>query len=250
MKLAKLNGGAEIFFTVQGEGRNIGRPAVFVRTSMCNLHCVWCDTDYTWNWVGTSFPHVRDSEPGYAKYVRAEQIVELSPEEVAEEVAKYSCRHVVMTGGEPLVHQADWVAMMDVLRARDAAYYFEVETNGTLLPRDDFDARMNQYNVSPKLSNAGVAELRRIKEGPLRYFATSNKAWFKFVVENESNLAEVDELVARFHIDPRRVYLMPQGTDVETLDARAAWLAEACMQRGYALSDRLHVRLYGAKRGV
>ena len=250
MKLAKLNGGAEIFFTVQGEGRNLGKPAVFVRTSLCNLHCVWCDTDYTWNWAGTPFPHVRDDEPGYAKYVRDEQIVELTPEEVAGEVAKYPCRHVVMTGGEPLLHQADWVAVMDALRARDADYLFEVETNGTFAPREDFDARVNQYNVSPKLGNAAVAEARRIKDVPLRFFAQSDKAWFKFVVENETDLADVDELVARFHIDPGHVYLMPQGTDVEALDARAGWLAEACMQRGYALSDRLHVRLYGAKRGV
>lgn len=250
MKLAKLNGGPEIFFTVQGEGRNLGKPAVFVRTSLCNLHCVWCDTDYTWNWVGTPFPHVRDDEPGYAKYSRDEQIIELTPAEVAEEVAKYSCRHVVMTGGEPLLHQRDWVAVMDALRERDGEYFFEVETNGTLLPRNDFDARVNQYNVSPKLSNSGVAESRRIKEDPLRFFAKRDKAWFKFVVETESDLAEVDDLVARFEIDSGRVYLMPQGTDVETLAARAVWLAEPCMQRGYALSDRLHVRLFGAKRGV
>ena len=71
MKLAKFGKGPEVFASIQGEGRNQGLFSVFVRTSLCNLHCVWCDTDYTWNWIGTRFAHVRDSEPGYSKFDQA-----------------------------------------------------------------------------------------------------------------------------------------------------------------------------------
>ena len=90
MKLARLPGGEpEIFHTVQGEGRNTGLPSVFIRSSLCNLHCWWCDTDYTWNWEGTPFAHDRDREPGYAKYRREEQILEMPWDEIAEKAAEF-----------------------------------------------------------------------------------------------------------------------------------------------------------------
>ena len=117
MKLAKLSGGPEIFHSVQGEGPSSGLPSVFVRSSLCNLHCVWCDTDYTWNWVGTRFRHERDADPSYRKYEKRHQIVELSPQEVVDGVIAYPCRNVVLTGGEPLIQQDDFRQVMTALRA-------------------------------------------------------------------------------------------------------------------------------------
>ena len=73
---------AEIFYSVQGEGRLVGIPSVFIRTSGCNLRCVWCDTPYT-SWA-----------PEGKKW---------SVTEILGEVAKYPSRHIVVTGGEPFL---------------------------------------------------------------------------------------------------------------------------------------------------
>ena len=250
MKIAKLGDRGEIFLSVQGEGKSSGRPSVFVRTSLCNLHCVWCDTDYTWNWVGTPFAHNRDSEPGYQKFRQDEQIVEMTPAEVAEAVLRFDCRNVVLTGGEPMLQHEGLTAVMQQLRAVDAGFRFEVETNGTIEPPAEFDAQIDQYNVSPKTSNSGNAARLRRKGGALRFFAASPKATFKFVVASAADLEEIRELAGAFDVPAERIYLMPEGTDSETLQRRGSWLAGECEKRGYRFSDRLHIHEFGNRRGV
>jgi len=252
MKLARLpDGKPEIFHTVQGEGRNTGLPSVFVRTSLCNLHCRWCDTDYTWNWEGTPFAHDRDAEPGYAKYRRDEQIVELPVDEVARRAAGHGCRNFVFTGGEPLLHESDWIELMGALRGiLGADCHFEIETNGTRQPGAAFLGAIDQLNVSPKLANSGMARDLRVRPEVLRALAETGKADFKFVVDTESDLGEVGEIVALSGIEPGRVFVMPQGANAGQQDARSGWVIRHCLERGYRYSDRLHLRLFGAKRGV
>ena len=252
MKLARLpDGEPEIFFTVQGEGRNVGLPTVFVRTSLCNLHCRWCDTDYTWNWEGTPFVHDRDSDPGYAKYRREELILDLPVAEVAEKAAAYGCPNFVFTGGEPLLHEVDWIGSMKILRSKlGEKTHFEIETNGTRKPGEKFLELIGQLNVSPKLSNSGVAASLRTREPVLQFLAATGKADFKFVVETEADLEEVRELVGLSGISADHVFLMPKGIFTAELDERAAWLVEQCQAHGFRFSDRLHVRLFGSRRGV
>src|SRR5688572_11065970 len=129
MNIARLPDGPEIFASVQGEGKTQGRPSVFVRTSHCNLYCAWCDTDYTWNWVGTPFKHVRNR-----KYDPSQEILEMSPAEVARAVRSHPGTNVVLTGGEPLLQHRELAELMGILREADHRYRFEVETNGTLVP--------------------------------------------------------------------------------------------------------------------
>ena len=105
MKLAKLKDGPEIFFSVQGEGRSLGRPSIFVRLSMCNLYCIWCDTDYAWNWEGTPFRHVKDQDKNYQKYNQAKQMIELSISEVCQKIENWPCKDLIFTGGEPMLHK-------------------------------------------------------------------------------------------------------------------------------------------------
>jgi organic radical activating enzyme len=174
----------------------------------------------------------------------------MTPAEVADAVRRFDCRNVVLTGGEPLLHQHDFACVMERLRAVDANFRFEVETNGTILPLEALDAFVDQYNVSPKTSNSGNAVRLRRKRGPLAFFASGPKATFKFVVADASDLDEIRELAKSFEIPPERIFLMPEGTSSDVLRERGAWLAELAQRHGFQFSDRLHIHLYGDRRGV
>ncbi len=228
----------------------MGVPSIFVRTTRCNLHCIWCDTDYTWNWVGTPFAHVHDALPGYRKFDKKTWIAVCPVPEVAAQVAAYPCRNVILTGGEPLMQQRGLVTLMVALRAQSADYRFETETNGTLLPSADFDVTIDQYNVSPKLENS--ANSRKLRERPmaLRFFARSAKANFKFVIAAPADLAEVLDLQERYQIAAEKIWLMPEGTHAMALAERRLWLVEVCKQYNFRYSDRLHVQIWGSKKGV
>ena len=250
LKLARLRDQPEIFYSIQGEGKSMGIPSVFVRTSLCNLHCIWCDTDYTWNWVGTRFSHVNDATPGYKKFSKKDWIAECEVAKVAETVAEFNCKNIILTGGEPMLQQPALVALTELLRSKSSDYNFEVETNGTLSPTLAFDAAINQYNVSPKLENS--ANSRRLREKPaaLHFFATSPKANFKFVIAEKNDLEEVLGMIKTYAISAEKIWLMPEGTSASALAQRRKWLVEICKHHGFRYSDRLHVQIWGAKKGV
>ncbi len=245
MKLAKLNNKPEIFHTIQGEGKSLGKPSIFVRTSLCNLHCIWCDTDYTWNWENTPFETTTNT-----KYKREDYIIELTAAEVAQEIRQYGCYRVVLTGGEPMMHQKDLVALMKILKAENPGYYFEVETNCTLLPNQDFDKLVDQYNLSPKLANSNNEEKIRLKPAVLSFFSNHKKSNFKFVIANEDDLEEVLNIINEYNINAEKVFLMPEGTEADALHQKQQWLVENCKQYGFNYTDRLHIHIYGSKRGV
>lgn len=250
MKLARLDAGPEIFNTLQGEGVSAGLPATFVRASLCNLHCSWCDTDYTWNFEGTPWRHDKDADPAYRKHRKADVTLEIAPAEVAARVAAWPCRRLVLTGGEPLLQQDAWLEMIAALPGAPADWTIEVETNGTRLPQDDFAAAVSQFNVSPKLANSGMDESLRLNPAALTWFAASPKAWFKFVLAGAADVPEILELQRRFAIPSPRILAMPEGRSAATLDRHAPAVAAACIEHGWRFCDRLHVRLWGEKRGV
>ncbi|MEM7145449.1 MAG: 7-carboxy-7-deazaguanine synthase QueE [Verrucomicrobiota bacterium] len=255
MKLACLRSGGgepEVFLSEQGEGPSAGERCVFVRASFCNLYCRWCDTEYTWNWEGTVYGHDRDGEAGYAKYRKEDEVVELAVEEVAERVRGFACGRVVMTGGEPLVQRGECERLLEILRRGGGEWYFEMETNGTIMPGPDLagESGVDQFNVSPKLANSGVPKEARLKEDVLGFFAGFERAYFKFVVCDERDVREVGEMVERCGMDRERVYLMPEGVTAAALDARVGWVVEVCEAEGYQFSDRKHVREFGGGRGV
>tara|TARA_R110002096_G_scaffold92332_6_gene208762 strand:+ start:630 stop:1355 length:726 start_codon:yes stop_codon:yes gene_type:complete len=241
MKLARMpDGSPEIFHTLQGEGRHTGRPSIFIRSSLCNLSCRWCDTPYTWNWEGTSFAH-----DGEQKFNRDEQIIDLSTQEIVNEVGQYPCSNYVFTGGEPLIQEKDWVRLMDKLSGS-----FEIETNGTLFPKEDFLSRIHQLNVSPKLSNSGVPEEQRYQPEVLRQLAETEKADFKFVIADQKDFAEVESLSAASKLPADRIFLMPKAISVSELEANQSFVASLAQENGMNYSDRLHLRLFGSGRGV
>ncbi|MCE2484288.1 MAG: 7-carboxy-7-deazaguanine synthase QueE [Desulfurellaceae bacterium] len=222
---------SEIFESVQGEGVSLGVPSVFLRLAHCNLRCGWCDTKYTWDW------HAYD--------IRKE-VREYSLDQTVDALQRLRPRNLVVTGGEPLLQQP---ALVSLLR-RLEGWTSEVETAGTLVPDARLTAITTRWNVSPKLDNSGNPTDKRLRPEALRAFAALPNASFKFVLTAASDLAEVSDLIARFDLPSERVMLMPEATEAGRLNALARDLVEACIQYGYRLSYRLHVALWGAKRGV
>jgi 7-carboxy-7-deazaguanine synthase len=234
-------GEPEIFASLQGEGPSAGRPCAFVRLSRCNLACVWCDTAYTWRFEGDNRPH----RAGIA-YDRQANQVTLAEDEVARRIAALGKPRLVITGGEPLL-QASALARMLALLPRMA---IEIETNGTVAPLPALDARVHQYNVSPKLAHSGnPADLALLPER-LAQWAAEPRAAFKFVVAEPADVEEVLNLAEDFAIPRSRLWLMAEGTDPATLAARERWLAPLCLEHNLTLSKRLHIELYGDTRGT
>ncbi|MXP10226.1 7-carboxy-7-deazaguanine synthase QueE [Pseudoblastomonas halimionae] len=235
------DGGPEIFASVQGEGPSMGVPCTFVRLSRCNLACIWCDTAYTWHFTGDERPH-RDGRT----YERKPNQFTLEEEDVADRVTALAPRRLVLTGGEPTLQAPALAKMLSQLDG----FGVEIETNGTSPPYPALDPLIDQYNVSPKLSHSGnPAELALVPER-LRHWAQEPRAFFKFVISTPVDVAEVDALVSEYGIEPGRVFLMPEGTDSATLREREIWLTPLCIERGYRLSDRLHIHLFGDTRGT
>lgn len=228
MRLARLNDAPEIFHSIQGEGVSQGIPCVFVRLALCNLSCLWCDTAYSWN--GSLEP------------------VELTCEAVAALVSQFPCRRLVVTGGEPLVQQNELAELFPLL----PDFLIEMETNGTIIPSPGIASAVAQFNISPKLSHSGNAGERAIRNDVLSWFARecAEKSWFKFVVEREDNLIPIRRLMTDCRIPQDRVILMPQAQTRSKLEESRHAVVDLCIKYGFRFSDRLHMTLWGERRGV
>jgi len=225
---------SEIFHSIQGEGMLVGVPSVFVRVSGCNLRCVWCDTPYA-SW---------QPEGG-----------EMTVASVLAAVAEFDCKHVVLTGGEPMIFR-DVVPLTRGLRERGR--HITIETAGTVWQ----DVVCDLASVSPKLNNAtphdrdggkyvAMHEAARLNLAVLRRFVAPGAYQFKFVVERAEDLTEIEALIAEVGgVDRQRVWLMPQGVTREELASRATWLARVCKQSGFRYGPRLHIELFGNTRGT
>ncbi len=232
LKLSRLpTGGPEIFASIQGEGPTRGLPSVFVRLALCNLRCAWCDTKYTWDWE---------------HYDRTQETIDLAVETVVEEIRRLHHRNVVVTGGEPLLQQSALGELLGALRS--GGYRTEVETNGTIIGAE-IALDVDQWNVSPKLTNSENPLALRENGSALSWFAAQRNAFFKLVVSNPSDLDEINRLVGARAIPPDRVLLMPEADNALSLAERARWLLPACHAAGYGFSPRLQVTLWGAARG-
>ncbi|HTY80605.1 MAG TPA: 7-carboxy-7-deazaguanine synthase QueE [Candidatus Bathyarchaeia archaeon] len=215
---------AEVFYSIQGEGVTAGLPAVFVRLQGCTVGCSWCDTRYSW-----------DPEGGRPVDVEA----------LTLEASAFPCRHAVVTGGEPLESPLFAPLVRSLI---SAGFTLEVETSGTLTPPAGLD-RGIQWNVSLKLAASGVADDARIRPDTIRSFL-SREAWWKFVVTDDPDVAEVLRLAERFALPRGRILLQAEAVRREELIERSPWVAEACRRHGFRFSPRLHVMLWGARRGV
>ena len=217
--------------TWQGEGPSLGRRAGFVRLGRCNLACTFCDTPYTWRWS--------DHDP-------AVELRTVDTETVLAELLAMDVPLVVVTGGEPLLQQSHLPPLLRPLR--DRGVDVEVETAGTLAPNSDIVDLVTRFNVSPKLTNSGNPLDRRLRPEVLQALQATGKAAFKFVAVDPADLDEVQELVDAHGL--RDVWVMPEGTDAATIVERSRALIEPVLARGWNLTTRLHVLLWGDRRGV
>jgi len=150
----------------------------------------------------------------------------------------------VITGGEPLLQQPSLSELLAALHTH--GWWTEIETAGTLVP--SMAEAPRQWNVSPKLAHSGNLQAQRLVPDALCALRDSGRAVWKFVVQSEADFTEIDKLVARFNLAP--VYVSPEATDQATLTQRLTELAAATVARGYYLSPRLHISVFGNQRGV
>lgn len=242
---------AEHFYSIQGEGASAGIPAVFLRLAGCNLLCgghgtiedkklhdgaTWrCDTIEVWS-------------KGLKKSV-AEMMKLFTVTEAYAWKLHYGA-HLVVTGGEPMQQQEELLAFLKALHDHmQTSPYVEIETNGTIEVNTTLATfYVNQWNVSPKLSNSGMPLERRINPTALRQLGSFHNSWCKVVVSREEDLNEVVQFEEYF--SPRRIILMPAASDRETLRNLLPTIAEFCKEQQYRLSTRMQVEIWDKTTGV
>jgi 7-carboxy-7-deazaguanine synthase len=226
---------AEIFHSIQGEGLLAGVPSTFIRTSGCNLRCHWCDTPYaSWKPEGP----------------------EMSIEEILKKLTEWSCHHVVLTGGEPMI-APDLPELATALKKQKK--HITIETAGTILPNS---ISCDLASISPKLSNSTPSPERdpawakkhdstRLQPEVISEWIRKYPFQLKFVVSSELDLAEIKDLLSRLPPAPlHQILLMPEGIDVKTLDDRSPWLVDICKREGFRFCPRLQIELFGHTRGT
>jgi organic radical activating enzyme len=242
----------EIFHSFQGEGTNIGKPSIFIRLAGCNLECVWCDTKYTWLYSEKTLEKIKNKVPqnlhpilGRVVYDKNRETKKKSVQELLEYVQEYPSKHIVLTGGEPLLQKKEMILLVNEFLTRE--YTIEVETNGTISPSGLSDKI--QFNVSPKLSNSFNSNERQFKPEVLRTFKQFNSI-FKFVISSPSDLNEVEQIMVSIDLPREKVYLMSEAQTKEELTQRGNWLIELCKEKKFNYTNRLHIQMHGNMRGV
>lgn len=219
--------------TIQGEGPHTGRLVGFLRLAGCNLACTWCDTPYSWDW---------------SKYDRNEESHKILCSDVAEEIDKMVVDRLIVTGGEPSLQQRGLVYLKSLMPMVE----FEIESNGTLPPREDYARAVNLFTISPKLGHAGDAFKDRIRLEAMNAYselAWDGKAVFKFVCQKPSDLNEVLDIARIYKIPREAIWIMPEGADPQTHLNNFVALADAVVEKGWNLSSRLHLIAWGQTRG-
>ena len=226
---------SEKFYSIQGEGRTMGTPAIFLRLGGCNLLCkseTWiCDTIEVWS-----------------------KSTKIEYKDVFDQMDLVRFRrnaHLVITGGEPMLHQSNITSFLIWFEKQ---YSFlptiEIETNGTIMPTTKLFGMIKYWNVSPKLSNSGEPMRKRRISKVIRYFSRlgQKKVIFKFVVDCQN---DVDEIYRDYgQTTLRNLYLMPAGATIDELNITRPIVVELCKKWDFKYSDRLHIMIWDKAVGV
>lgn len=227
--------------TIQGEGKNAGKPVMFIRLAICNLHCIWCDTPETWNWKGTKFAHPK-------KFSKLTEISYMDEAGVFNQLRRLSAsiKHIVISGGEPLIQQKRLVPLLELLK--QDGYFVEIETNGTISPIPEFTELVDQINISIKLENSTNTVRQRRKHQAIIDLFNTGKAVWKFVVSEFDDVNEILSLTRMYNMYP--VYLMGEGITVQQLKQKEDMIRGLCSIHKWFYAPRLHIEQFGDQRRV
>lgn len=211
----------EIFFSEQGEGPYQNTPSTFLRFAGCNLKCTWCDTKYSW--------HPDELESTLMSIAEiSDQMRKITPDA--------DCKHIVITGGEPLLQQEAISKIREVFPKS----FIEVETSGSIALQID-ENTVNHFNISPKLKNSGN-KAYDIKLNP-------QNSIFKFVIQTPEDIEIMKEMMQKWRIDQDKVWLMPEGKTAKEIEEKTPWIKEACHENNWHFTTRTHILKYGAVKG-
>lgn len=228
---------SELFVdTIQGEGRTVGFPAIFLRLTGCTLDCTWCDTSEVWR-IGNHYLF--------------REIFSLLEKSGAIDKLKIG-HHLVITGGSPLKQQDKLVKFIELFIVQYGFKpYIEIENECVLMPSRSLICIVDQWNNSPKLSNSGMKERSRYKPEVLYLHSMLPNSWFKFVVSSETDWYEIQrDFIDTRYVTPDQVILMPEGCTQEELNRNREMVVELCVKHSVLFSDRLHVTIWNQKTGV
>ncbi len=219
--------------TVSGEGPTLGERCAVLRLMGCNLDCTFCDSAFTWD---------------ASRYNLRNETRVMPWGEIAERLMEIGAPFVIVTGGEPLLHQTQraWVLLM--LALKGAGIRVEAETNGTVTPTLFSSEHIGRFVVSPKLTHSGVVDEKRIVPSALQALLTTQKAIFKFVCASAEDVGEVTEIVRVFGIPADQVWIMPEGATGSAVSLHLKAVADAAVAAGYNLTTRLHIHAWEDQR--
>jgi len=159
---------SEIFYSIEGEGIEIGRPEIFIRLAGCNLRCTWCDTKYA----------LKNGN-------------EMSIDKIIEEVRNYPCRNISITGGEPLLQKEELLELTNQLKT--LGYWTQINTNGTFFDEKIFKL-VDLISMDCKCPSSRMRSdfqiLKRTKE------LFNPKTQFKFIISNKEDYEYAKKIVS------------------------------------------------------
>ncbi|MBD3842048.1 MAG: 7-carboxy-7-deazaguanine synthase QueE [Campylobacterales bacterium] len=240
--------------TIQGEGKRVGNPSVFIRFGKCNMSCSGFEVEYetpsgikkcSCDSFHASDIAFRDL---WSKYEFSKPLIE----EVNKLIPHYKV-DIVITGGEPLLYWNDMEFQKLLKYYIDLGFHITIETNASIfIPFSYQWQKKILFSMSVKLSNSGESEAKRINPKALENIINFvDESYLKFVIDKEfipKASLEIDAILNQ--IPKCDVYLMPMGDTAKIIDQNALSVIELALEKGYKYSDRLHVRVWNNKRGV
>jgi len=240
--------------TIQGEGKRIGNPSVFIRFGKCNMQCPGFEVEYEtpsgMKKCSCDSYHASDSafRDDWNRYESSKPLIE----EVNKLLPNYKV-DIVLTGGEPLLYWRDMEFQKFMKFYIEHGYHITIETNGSInIELNEAWQKKILFSMSVKLSNSGEPVHKRLNFKTLHNIINFvDESYLKFVIGDDFLKVANDEIDAILKEIPKcEVYLMPLGDTADKIDKNSEAVINLALKKGYKYSDRLHIRVWDNKRGV